>query len=243
MSFPFITLAALSGPRPPRQSSTSLRQSAACKAPRGIWSQAEGLHRDHPKFLKKRYHSFQNHYSHKISETQKYPQYCWEFHDRLWEALSGSTSEKRSVPSRTGGERILEMLWKPQMIWIIGFGGSQPYSWGEFQETLWERFRGLSGVFPEFFRNFFRKVPAVLGYGPETGRIRFRGVRFQTPNSVSFLGLTEFRGECLSAYDLCDKVNSPSFSQNSPSLPQNSVRLSEFSSPKQYSRNSVPPVS
>ena len=28
----------------------------------------------------------------------------------------------------------------------------------------------------------------------ETGRIRFRGVRFQTPNSVSFGGLTEFRG-------------------------------------------------
>ena len=38
----------------------------------------------------------------------KYPQYSWEFHDRLWEALSGTTSEKRSVP-------ILEMLWKPQM--------------------------------------------------------------------------------------------------------------------------------
>ena len=29
----------------------------------------------------------------------------------------------------------------------------------------------------------------------ETGRIRFRRVRFQTPNSVSFLALTEFRGE------------------------------------------------
>ena len=28
----------------------------------------------------------------------------------------------------------------------------------------------------------------------ETGRIRFRGVRFQTPNSASVLGLTEFRG-------------------------------------------------
>ena len=28
--------------------------------------------------------------------------------------------------------------------------------------------------------------------GSETGRIRFRGVRFQTPNSVSFFGLTEF---------------------------------------------------
>ena len=82
--------------------------------------------------------------------NQRYPQYCWEFHDRLWEALSGTTSEKRGVPSRTGGERILEMLWKPQKPWIIGFGASQPYSRGEFQETLWERFRGLSGTFPEF---------------------------------------------------------------------------------------------
>ena len=49
--------------------------------------------------------------------------------------------------------------------------------------------------------------------------------------------------EFVSAYYLCAKVNSPSLSQNSPSLPQNSVRLSEFSSPKQYSRNSIPPVS
>ena len=36
-------------------------------------------------------------------KSQKCPQYCWEFHDRLWEALSGTTSEKRSAPSRTGG--------------------------------------------------------------------------------------------------------------------------------------------
>ena len=33
----------------------------------------------------------------------------------------------------------------------------------------------------------------VLCYS-EPGRIRFRGVRFQTPSSVSFSGLTEFRG-------------------------------------------------
>ena len=46
--------------------------------------------------------------------------------------------------------------------------------------------------------------------------------------------------EFLSAFYLCDKANSPSFLQNSLSLPQNSVRLSEFSSPKQYSRNSIP---
>ena len=49
--------------------------------------------------------------------------------------------------------------------------------------------------------------------------------------------------EFLSAYYLCAKANSPSFSQNSPSLPRNSVRLSEFPSPKQYSRNSIPPPS
>ena len=61
---------------------------------------------------------------------------------------------QRGVPSRTEGERMLEMLWKPQVPWIIGFGGSQGHSRGEFQETLWERF----GVFPEFFVNCFRKV-------------------------------------------------------------------------------------
>ena len=54
-----------------------------------------------------------------------------------------------SCPS-IGVEGILEMLWKPQMLWIVGFGGSQPYSRWEFQETLWERFRGLPGIFPEF---------------------------------------------------------------------------------------------
>ena len=42
---------------------------------------------------------------------------------------------------------------------------------------------------------------------------------------------------------VCQSELTEFFSQNSPSLPQNSVRLSEFSSPKQYSRNSIPPVS
>ena len=36
--------------------------------------------------------------------------------------------------------------------------------------------------------------PNCSGECTETGRIRFRGVRFQTPSSVSFSGLTEFRG-------------------------------------------------
>ena len=37
-------------------------------------------------------------------------------------------------------------------------------------------------------------LAAASGSDSETGRIRFRRVRFQTPNSVSFSGLTEFRG-------------------------------------------------
>ena len=41
----------------------------------------------------------------------------------------------------------------------------------------------------------------------------------------------------------CQNELTELFLQNSPSLPQNSVRLSEFSPPKQYSRNSIPPVS
>ena len=57
--------------------------------------------------------------------------------------------KKEASPAVLGG-RDLEMLWSLPMPWIIAFGGSQPYSRGEFQETLWERFRGLSGILPEF---------------------------------------------------------------------------------------------
>ena len=81
-------------------------------------------------------------------------------------------------------------------------------------------------------------------YFSEMGRIRFRRARFQTPNLVSVFCPHRVPGrEPLSSSQptiFCAKVNSPSFSQNSPSLPQNSVRLSELSSPKQYSRNSIP---
>ena len=60
---------------------------------------------------------------------------------------------------------------------------------------------------------------------------------FFAPRRVPGRELSQF----LSASYLCAKANSLSSSQNSPSLLQNSVRLSEFSSPKQYSRNSIPP--
>ena len=46
-----------------------------------------------------------------------------------------------------------------------------------------------------------------MGVCRKPGGIRFRRVRFQTPNSMSFSGLTEFRGSELSefilAYYLC----------------------------------------
>ena len=80
----------------------------------------------------------------------------------------------------------------------------------------------------------------------ETGRIRFRGSTVSnTELSEFFWGSLSFgeRTQWVPLSLLCVNSNSPSLSQNSPSLPQNSVRLSEFSSPKQYSRNSIPPVS
>ena len=55
------------------------------------------------------------------------------------------------------------MLWKSQMPSIIGFGASSRTREGNSRK----RSESVSGVFPEFFRNFFRKVPAVLGARPK----------------------------------------------------------------------------
>ena len=93
-------------------------------------------------------------------------------------------------------------------------------------------------------------LPAVLIFSVasviclETGQIWFRRARFQSRNSVSFCCPHRVLGrelsEILSAYYLCAKANSPSFSAE---LIQFAAELSEFSLPKQYSRNSIPPVS
>ena len=93
---------------------------------------------------------------------------------------------------------------------------------------------------------YHEKEPPFRRKRLKRGEYGFREHGFKTPNSVSFFDPHRVPGgklsEFLSAYYLCAKANSPSFSQNSPSLLQNSVRLSEFSSPKQYSRNSILPV-
>ena len=130
---------------------------------------------------------------------------------------------------------------------------SQPYL-GETSPSITPRFGpfllviALHSVTPQNFHSF-RDVTGMsqvhsAGSLSETGGIRFRGVQFQTPSSVSFPGLTEFRGaNSVSSFQPIIELTEFFCSQNSPTLPQNSVRLSEFSSPKQYSRNSILPVS
>ena len=61
--------------------------------------------------------------------------------------------------------------------------------------SLMGRFPTLMGSFPDFILRGFFTCWKSTGKQSETGRIRFRRVRFQTPNSVSFFALTEFRGE------------------------------------------------
>ena len=109
----------------------------------------------------------------------------------------------------------------------------------QLQHAKTKRYRELE----EKLANYGEKKPTILGDGPNTvseGTVSNTELsEFFCPHRVLGRELSEF----LSASYLCDKANSPSFSQNSPSLPQNSVRLSEFPSPKQHSRNSIPPVS
>ena len=42
-----------------------------------------------------------------LQENQKYPQYCWEFHDRLWEALPEPLLKKKALPAVLGGRLFL----------------------------------------------------------------------------------------------------------------------------------------
>ena len=78
---------------------------------------------------------------------------------------------------------------------------------------------------------------AEYGFGEYGFKHRAQWVFWPSPSSRK-----RAQRVALSPLFVC-KATSPSFSQNSPSLPPNSVRLSEFSSPKRYSRNSIPAVS
>ena len=68
--------------------------------------------------------------------------------------------KERSVPSRTGGKRILDSCSGAfKCLELQGLGHPSRTRKGNSRK----RSESVSGFFPEFFRNFLRKVPAVLG--------------------------------------------------------------------------------
>ena len=85
----------------------------------------------------------------------------------------------------------------------------------------------FTGIPFGLFQGLVRPDLSFLGPSSETGRMRFRRVRFQTRNSVSFFALTELRGEISvsSSQPLfcAPKRTRRVFLQNSPSLQLNSV--------------------
>ena len=92
--------------------------------------------------------------------------------------------------------------------------------------------------------NLYLKRSDTMLLFSETGQKRFRRVHFQIPNSVSLFALTEFRGESSVSSSqpiICVTKRTHFFFTELTEFAQNSVRLSEFSPPKQYSRNSIPP--
>ena len=130
-------------------------------------------------------------------QCRKCPQYCWEFHDRLWEALSGTTSEKRGVPSRTGGgENSGNALEASNSLNYRVWGIPAVLS-----RNSRKRSESVSGVSPEFFRNFFRKVPAVLGVWPNIGRCVFAQI-FVANNHIGrqFVRVHQIKPSFLQAY-------------------------------------------
>ena len=71
--------------------------------------------------------------------------------------------KKEASPAALGGIDFSGMPW------IVGFGASQPYSRGEFQEKLRERFRVVLGVWPnELFQNYLRGYTQNLKISNQT---------------------------------------------------------------------------
>ena len=94
--------------------------------------------------------------------AQKYPQYCWELHDDSSERpLFRTISEKRGIPGRTEGVRILDSCsGSLKCLELEGLGDSsrarKKNSRKRSESVSGPRIRGLSEKFPEFF-------PEVLG--------------------------------------------------------------------------------
>ena len=113
-------------------------------------------------------------------QNQKYPQYCWVFHDPGY-SMTGS--------ERPSPEPLLKKKC-PQPYWGGDNSGNALEPPNAFNYRVWGipavLSRGIPGkalrAFPEFFRNFFRKVPAVLGVWPTKGRFRKRVALANVPS-------------------------------------------------------------
>ena len=97
------------------------------------------------------------------SDILGYPQYCWEFHDNSSESPSPeSILKKEASPAVLGGREFWKRSGSLKCLELQGLGHPSRTLKGNSRK----RSESVSGVFPEFFRNFFRKVPAVLGVWP-----------------------------------------------------------------------------
>ena len=92
---------------------------------------------------------------------QKCPKYCWEFHDNGSERPSPEPLlKKEASPAVLGGREFwshaLETL---KCLKIIGLGDPSRTLEGNSRK----RSERVSGVFPEFFRNFLPENPSRTG--------------------------------------------------------------------------------
>ena len=91
--------------------------------------------------------------------SQRYPQ-CWEFHDNGSERPSPEPLPKKEAsPAVLGTPAFWKCSGSLKCLALEGLGDPSRTLEGNSRK----RSESVSGFFPEVFRNFFRKVPAVLG--------------------------------------------------------------------------------
>ena len=84
--------------------------------------------------------------------------------------------KKEAPPAVLGGREFWKRSGSLKCLELQGLGHPSRTLEGNSRKHS----ESVSGVFPEFFRNFFRKVPAVLGVWPnKAGRSDFRNQRFK----------------------------------------------------------------
>ena len=81
--------------------------------------------------------------------------------------------KKEAPPAVLGGRQFWKCSGSPKCLELQGLGDPSRTLDGNSRKSS----ESISGVFPEFFRNFFRKVPAVLGVWPNYSEVSNRGWR------------------------------------------------------------------